>query len=152
MATKICPCCGETFQPHHKVPTQTYCSSPDCQRERRQLWDRKKQQSDPEYRDNKNRVQRAWSDRNPDYWRKYRKSNCSPDGKNTLRSKQTGQIAPSLVKMDDLACLQSIPAGLYRIRPVRTESITVNGRYWVVEITPVCTKCPCQDDDCQDRM
>lgn len=92
MASKICPCCGETFQPHHKVPNQTYCSSRDCQRERRQLWDRKKQQSDPEYRDNKNRVQRAWTERNSDllaqvsqikfrHWRKNRPkptTNC-PD-------------------------------------------------------------------------
>jgi hypothetical protein len=23
MASKICPCSGETFQPHHKVPNQT---------------------------------------------------------------------------------------------------------------------------------
>ena len=49
MAIKICPCCGENFQPHHKVPNQTYCSSPECQKERRQGWDRKKQKSDPDY-------------------------------------------------------------------------------------------------------
>ncbi len=151
MAIKICPCCGQTFQPHHKVPNQTYCSSPDCQRERRQVWDRKKQQSDPEYRDNKNRVQRAWTERNSDYWRKYRKSNSGPGGKTVLSPRQTALIAPSPVKMDDLAWLQNIPAGLYRIRPVCTENSTVNGGGWVVEITPVCIKCPCQDDDCQDR-
>ena len=151
MASKICPCCGETFQPHHKVPNQTYCSSRDCQRERRQLWDRKKQQSDPEYRDNKNRVQRAWTERNSDYWRKYRKSNSGPRGKAVQNPRQTALIAPSPVKMDDLAWLQDIPAGLYRIRPVCTENSLVNGGGWVVEITPVCIKCPCQDDDCQDR-
>ena len=105
MASKICPCCGETFQPHHKVPNQTYCSSRDCQRERRQLWDRKKQQSDPEYRDNKNRVQRAWTERNSDYWRKYRKSNSGPGGKTVQNPRQTALIAPSPVKMDDLAWL-----------------------------------------------
>ena len=43
MATKTCAACGQTFQPHHKVPNQTYCSSPDCQKERRQSWDRKQQ-------------------------------------------------------------------------------------------------------------
>ena len=32
MATKICLCCGETFQPHHKVANQAYCSSPECQK------------------------------------------------------------------------------------------------------------------------
>jgi hypothetical protein len=53
--------------------------------------------------------------------------------------------------MDDLDLLKNIPAGIYRIRPVCAESSQVNGGSWVVEITPVCTACPCQDDDCQDR-
>ena len=72
MATKTCAACGQTFQPHHKVPNQTYCSSPDCQKERRQSWDRKQQKSDSDYRDNKSRAQQTWTERNPDYWRKYR--------------------------------------------------------------------------------
>ena len=151
MASKICPCCGETFQPHHKVPNQTYCSSPECQKERRQNWDRKKQKSDPDYRDNKSRVQQTWTERNPDYWRKYRKSNSAPGGKTVPSSRQTALIAPSPVKMNDLARLKNNPAGIYRIRPVCTESSPGIGGSWVVEITPVCTACPCQDDDCQDR-
>ena len=151
MVTKICPCCGETFQPHHKVPNQAYCSSPDCQRKRRQAWDRKKQQIDPEYRDNKNRVQRAWSDRNPDYWRKYRKANPDAVGKIQTSSTQSAQTDPVLVKMDELAWLRKIPAGVYRIKPV-TSGVNDASGSWVVEITPVCTACPCQDDDCQDRM
>lgn len=144
MATKTCAACGQTFQPHHKVPNQTYCSSPDCQKERRQSWDRKQQKNDSDYRDNKSRAQQTWAERNPDYWRKYRKSNSGRGGKTVL-------IAPAPVKMDDLAWLKNIPAGLYRIKPVCTENIPVNGGGWVVEITPVCIKCPCQDDDCQDR-
>lgn len=151
MAIKICPCCGETFQPHHKVPNQTYCSSPKCQKERRQNWDRKKQKSDPDYRDNKSRVQQTWTESNPDYWRKYRKSNSGPGGKNVRSSIQTALIAPSPVKMDDLDWLKNIPAGIYRIRPVCTSESPVKGGSWVVEITPVCITCPCQDDDCQDR-
>ena len=151
MATKICPCCGETFQPHHKVPNQTYCSSPKCQKERRQNWDRKKQKSDPDYRDNKSRVQQTWTESNPDYWRKYRKSNSGPGGKNVPSSRQTALIAPSPVKIDDLTWLKNIPAGIYRIRPVCTESTLVKGGSWVVEITPMCINCPCKDDDCQDR-
>ena len=40
-----------------------------------------------EYRDNKNRVQRAWSDRNPDYWRNYRKAN--PDEVGEIQTSST---------------------------------------------------------------
>lgn len=52
MATKICACCGQPFQPRPQVQDQTYCSSPACQRERRQTWQRKKLQDDRFYREN----------------------------------------------------------------------------------------------------
>ena len=151
MAIKICLCCGQSFQPHHKVPNQTYCSSPDCQQERRQRWARDKQKNDPDYRDNKSRAQRAWVDRNPDYWRKYRKPISRPDGKTVPSTSQTDLNFPLPVKMDDLALLKYIPAGIYRIRPVSAGYGKVDGKTWVVEITPMCLTCPCQDDDCQDR-
>ncbi len=57
MTTIICACCGQSFLPDPRVKNQTYCSTPTCQTERR--------------------VQRAWINRNPDYLRKYRKSNSS---------------------------------------------------------------------------
>ncbi len=67
MEPKICPCCGEVFQPRPQVQNQTYCSSPACQRERRQAWQRKKLQDDRFYRENRQDAQRAWRERNPDY-------------------------------------------------------------------------------------
>ncbi|OQW87752.1 MAG: hypothetical protein BWK72_12280 [Rhodoferax ferrireducens] len=147
MAIKICPCCGQPFQPHHKVPNQSYCSSPDCQQARRRQWERDKQKNDPDYRDNKSRSQRAWVDRNPNYWRTYRKSISG------LSRGTSGQsdLTDSSVKMDDLASIKGIPAGIYRIRPVSAGDGKVNGKTWVVEITPMCPTCPCQDDDYQDR-
>lgn len=38
MTTKICACCGQAFEPRPQVPNQSYCSSPTCQRARRQRW------------------------------------------------------------------------------------------------------------------
>lgn len=142
MESKTCTACGQTFQPHHKVPTQTYCSSPACQKARRQNWQRDKQQSDPDYRDNQRRVQRAWIDRNPDYWREYRKSN-SESTASAINGKSESSNRPPLVKMDELAGLKGIPAGVYRIRPVAGYGTTINDT-WVVEITPVCNSCPLQ--------
>jgi hypothetical protein len=72
MPTKNCACCGEPFTPRPQVPDQAYCSAPACQRERRRRWQSVKMQTDPDYRDNQSRSQRAWLDRNPDYWRTYR--------------------------------------------------------------------------------
>lgn len=93
----------------------------------------------------------SWTKSNPDYWRKYRKSNSGPGGKTVPSSRQSALNVPSPVKMDDLVWLKNIPAGIYRIRPVCTENSQVKCGSWVVEITPVCINCPCQDDDCQDR-
>jgi hypothetical protein len=124
-----------------------------CQKARRQNWQRDKQQSDPDYRDNQRRVQQAWIERNPDYWRKYRESNIASTGgtKNgRTSSNDSDQIKPSLVKMDELARLDGIPAGVYRIRPVAGSGTTTNGT-WVIEITPVCDSCVCKVDDCKDR-
>ena len=72
MPTKNCACCGEPFTSRPQVPDQAYCSAPVCQRERRLRWQREKMQTDPDYRDNQSPSQRAWLDRNPDYWRTYR--------------------------------------------------------------------------------
>jgi len=71
MATKICPCCGQPFKPRPQVPKQTYCSSPACQRERRQAWQRQKLQDDRFYRENLQDPQRAWRGRNPGYSRSF---------------------------------------------------------------------------------
>ena len=47
--TKQCKACGTAFQSHPKVPNQTYCSSPECQRERRRRWLEGKRQIDADY-------------------------------------------------------------------------------------------------------
>lgn len=74
MAKKRCISCDTYFQIRTQVPNQTYCSSPACQRERRQAWQRHKLQIDPDHCDNKSRAQQTWTQKNPDYWRKYRES------------------------------------------------------------------------------
>ena len=75
MTSKICACCGQPFEPRPQVPNQTYCVLPACQRARRQRWQHDKMQSDPDYRDNQIRSQRAWLERHPEYWRNYRATN-----------------------------------------------------------------------------
>jgi len=38
MSTKICACCGQSFRPDPRVKNHTYCSAPDCQKERCKQW------------------------------------------------------------------------------------------------------------------
>lgn len=143
MTTKICACCGHAFEPRPQVPNQSYCSSPACQRTRRQRWQRDKMQADPDYRINQRAAQQAWSQRNPDYWRNYR--DARPEYEQHNREQQRlrdlrGQDA-GLAKMD--VC--GLPTGLYRIE--RHPAFPMeNGISWIVEITPVCLTCPCKMD------
>ncbi len=58
--TKLsCVHSGARFLPLPQVPNQAYCSKPDCQKERRRQWQKSKRQSDPDYRDNQSRAQKA---------------------------------------------------------------------------------------------
>ncbi len=46
MTTKRCSCCGKPFQARPQVPKQTYCATRECQRHRRQQWQREKLKTD----------------------------------------------------------------------------------------------------------
>lgn len=72
MAQMACACCGREFTVRPQTPKQTYCSAPECQRERRRRWTRAKLEVDPDYRANQLAAQRAWHARNPEYWQSYR--------------------------------------------------------------------------------
>ena len=72
LMTRTCANCGTTFQPRPQVPNQAYCSSPECQRARKQRWQQDKIRTDPDYRESQRDAQRAWLARNPGYWANYR--------------------------------------------------------------------------------
>lgn len=136
MLEKLCAHCGSPFQPRPQVPSQTFCADPACQKARRQRWHLEKLQADPDYRENKARSQKAWQERNPDYWRRYRDEN--PDYAERNRAMQRSPSAPPLTLK-----------GLYRIRSVPASGLAKTDA-WIVEIMPVCADCPCKDDACKD--
>ena len=136
MSTKQCECCGTSFTPRAQVPDQAYCSRPQCQRERRQRWNREKLQTDPDYVDNKRRAQRAWLDHNPNYWRDYRAKNpkSTDTSRGSLRKKDTLSTDGAVAKRDASSLRGELAAGIYRLTPVlgHGESHT-----WLFEICPV---------------
>lgn len=149
MINKRCPCCGQPFEPRPQVPGQDFCSSPNCQRARKRQWQRHKLQSDPDYRTNQRAAQQAWSQRNQDYWRNYR--DARPEYEQRNRGQQRLRDAKGkeagLAKMD--VC--DLPTGLYRIawHPALPRGASTS---WVVEITPVCTNCPCKMDASREDL
>ncbi len=142
MKSKLCAASGQPFQPCPQVPQQSYCSVPGCQRERRRQWQRDKLQADSDYRDNQSSAQRAWLDRNPNYWREYRKSHPKyvvrnrslQQGRNTKT--RVGQIAKMAVSNPGI----QLPAGIYHLRLVADAGIAKMD-VWTVEITVHTCEC-----------
>lgn len=155
MPSKLCACCGLSFQPVPQVPDQTYCSESACQRARRQRWYRQKLATDPDYLDNKRRTQRGWMDRNPDYWRQYRAEHPDYAQRNRQRAKVLSTEPIDLAKIDESNRPQVLKGGIYRITSVQTESSEKLGT-WLVKISPICPadNCDggCKGDACKDRM
>jgi hypothetical protein len=82
-----CVNCSALFTQAPQVPNQSYCSKEACQKKRRNEWQKKKRTNDQDYKDNQSRAQKAWSDRNPEYWRLYRKKKLnSQNSKTTLQN------------------------------------------------------------------
>lgn len=157
MPSKLCACCGLPFQPVPQVPDQAYCSQPACQRARKQRWNQQKLENDPDYRDNKQRSQRDWMDRNSGYWRQYRADNPDYTERNRARQrvKAPSPMPVTIAKKDESNSSQTFKAGIYRITPIQREGVE-NNAPWTVELSPIClnsdcTKDVCKVDVCKDR-
>jgi hypothetical protein len=136
--SKQCAGCGKTFQPRPQTPNQSYCSSPECQRERRRGWQYARRQSDPEYKDNQSRAQQSWSERHPDYWREYRRTHAEYRERNRAlqRERDARRRERVLAKMDASTCDPPVPSGTYRLSRVTREDLAKMDA-WTVQITVV---------------
>lgn len=133
MTPRYCTHCGNPFQPRPQVPRQSYCSHPECQRARKQLWQQQKLRTDPHYRDNQRDAQRKWHERHPDYWRNYRASHREhAEGSPARQSQPMVDRIRTRVKMD----VSALTSGLYRIRIIQPVARAPAGSL-IAEITPV---------------
>ncbi len=142
MGNKQCVACGQPFQPRPQVPQQSYCSALGCQRERRRQWQRLKLQTDPDYQDNQARAQQAWNQRNPDYWRKYRKSHPKYVERNRAlqHERNAKTMMRPIAKMDVSNPVIPLPSGIYHLRLVADAGIAKMD-VWIVEITAHACEC-----------
>jgi endogenous inhibitor of DNA gyrase (YacG/DUF329 family) len=136
MQKMLCAHCGKKFLPRPQTPHQSYCSESQCQKMRRKRWVDEKRKSDLIFRDNQARAQKAWMERNPDYWRNYRKDNPDYAERNRARQRATLPLPQEL-------------NGIYCIRSIRSESLA-KSNVWIVEIRPTCNKCKCKKNACKE--
>jgi hypothetical protein len=91
MEFRQCQACQAPFRPRPQIADQRFCSAAACQRERRRRWQATKRQNDPDYRENQKRVQKAWAERHPNYWRDYRRQHPEYTERNRARQRQRAQ-------------------------------------------------------------
>jgi len=72
--SRRCRICQQFFQPCHYHPQQIVCSQPDCQRQRRQEYHRRKLHADAEYHQVCRDSQQKWRTSHPDYPQQYRQT------------------------------------------------------------------------------
>nr|WP_314860754.1 hypothetical protein [uncultured Undibacterium sp.] len=138
MVNKTCLSCGELFLFRPQNPTQTYCAKKTCQLKRRNLWQKQKLQTDPDYRENQTRAQQEWMKRNANYWQKYRASHhkyvehnrVMQRIRNSKISGSTGEIA----KMDASTGSHYPAKGIYLLTPQSRKKIAKMD-VWTVELT-----------------
>lgn len=152
MGKKRCVACGALFQARPQVPSQSYCSAPTCQRERKREWQRRKLHTDPDHRENKARAQRAWGERNPDYWREYRDSH--PDYADRNRTMQHGRNAVSriraIAKMNVSILKNPLQSGVYEMKFLQPGAIVKKDVLTVEIIEHVCSA-EANPQNCKDR-
>jgi hypothetical protein len=139
MADRRCLSCGGKFQPYPQTPGQLYCREKACQRERRRRWQRAKQRSDADYRDNQRRAQRAWSAQHREYWRDWRERHPEYCQRNRTqqreRNARRGAVA-EIAKMDASVPALRVPSGTYRLLPVAGGGIAKMDA-WTVKIAVI---------------
>jgi hypothetical protein len=142
MRCRRCAACGASFRPCAQVPKQRFCSQPNCQCERRRRWKRRKRQTDPDYRDNQARAQRAWSERHREYWREYRGSHPEYRERNRqqqrVRNARRGAPGNSgvIAKRNESKAFEPEFSGTYVLTPVAREPIAKRNA-WRVKITTI---------------
>lgn len=152
MKKRRCLGCGVLFHIRPQVPHQSYCSNNACQRKRQQEWQRKKLRDDPDHRENRDRAQRAWSERNPDYWRSYRDSHPDYVASNRLKQQERdARLSKGELAKNDVSNAESIlRAGVYDLKILPSGSI-VKSDVLTVEISiHICSE-GAKNEDCKDR-
>ena len=114
----LCKCCGSTFI-KHRNPNQLYCTSPICQRERKNTWRRSKMKNDSDYNNNQKSANKRWQAKNQDYWKNYRQAH--PDYVERNRNAQRVRDGTGSMDASHLAKSDASP----------NDTLIGSGSYWL---------------------
>lgn len=136
MRINRCIACGDPFYSRPQVPDQSYCPQPECQRERRKLWQRERRKADDDYRDNQVRAQKKWLAEHPDYWQRYRAEHpeYAERNRDQQRARNAERRKGAIAKMDASRRSLQLHSGTYRLTHANPAAIAKMD-VWTVEIT-----------------
>jgi len=128
MEKRRCAACRKHFHPRPQYPGQKFCSTAECQRERKRRWQKARRASDPDYRENDIQANRQWRSRHPGYWRAYRRKHPQSVIRNRQKQRERDRVrrlkpsltstTPHLANEDTSTPSFSVNTGTYRIIPV----------------------------------
>jgi len=116
MEEKRCAHCGCLLDCNPRSKNQRYCGKKECQRARKRMWQKNKMATDPDYRANQKDCNKAWQEKNRNYWRDYRRRHPQYTERNRLlefarRSRRR------VAKMDASEKISSLKTGTYWLIP-----------------------------------
>jgi hypothetical protein len=113
-----CAHCRCLFVPNHRIKNQRYCNKKECQRARKNAWQRQKLANDPDYKANQRECQKNWCARNPDYWQRWRAQHPGYEDRNRVLQKARRSCRRRHVaKMDASELNSNIMSGTYLLVP-----------------------------------
>ena len=127
MKRRKCKHCGRSFVISARHPDQKHCTQKECQRARKNDWQRRKLASDEDYRNDQAACKTEWLKHNTGYWKQYRKKNPEYAQRNrekqrerniNRRQRSDGPIASSVAKMDAKNQQRTLISGYYKLIPV----------------------------------
>ena len=137
-----CACCKRIRRRNPRVKNQRYCGDKRCQQARKTKWQRERQQTDPDYRTNKKESQRVWKQKNPGYWKQYRRRhpeycrrNRKTQGIRDRNKRKNVSCGEPLVKMDTLDLFLNADTESYFICPAGNDLVKSDAL--AVKIIPI---------------
>ena len=115
MKQRRCKNCNQLFAITARHPEQKYCSRKECQKARKNNWQRRKLSSDEDYRKNQADCQERWVEKHPGYWKQYRKKQRE---RNRINRRQPPTNSPAIANMDAKQPQKPLISGYYELTPI----------------------------------
>jgi hypothetical protein len=144
MGKMRCAHCKRIIPANPHITNQTHCSREACRKDKKRLWQRQKLATDSDYKENQRDCWKAWIERNPGYWKEYRKSHPQSADRNRLRQRERNRERRRIAKMDTFEPISQVTPGTYYLVPEKTgEEVIAKMDTLACRITVILI--PCQD-------